>query len=109
MHNSEDHFNFINNKLSLEIENVSPGKMMSSPGITYKGKVFAFYYNEKMVFRLERDFDIETVRISKFELLNPFKNKPPMKDWFVISEADQGKWEKLSNLALDEMKKKLNK
>jgi len=33
------------------------GKMMSSPGIKYKNKVFAFYYKDRMVFCLGKDFD----------------------------------------------------
>ncbi|KAA3610040.1 MAG: hypothetical protein D8M58_07625 [Calditrichaeota bacterium] len=101
-------FNSITNKLSSENENVEAGKMMSSPGITYKGKVFSFYYNDKMVFRLGREFDIEKTGVSEFELLNPFKNKPPMKDWFVVSGMYQSKWEMLALQALNKMQIKLD-
>jgi len=104
----ESSFIKITSKLAVENENVEPGKMMSSPGITYKGKVFTFFYNDKMVFRLGRDFDIEKTGVSEFELLNPFKNKPPMKDWFVVSERYISKWELLATAALKVMKKKLD-
>ena len=36
--------------LASENSDIVEGKMMSSPGIKYKNKVFAFYYNEKMIF-----------------------------------------------------------
>ncbi len=106
---AESTFIKIKNKLSSENKDVEPGKMMSSPGITYKGKVFAFFYKDKMVFRLGRNFDVKKTGVLKFELLNPFKNKPPMKDWFIISEIDEPKWEKLANSALLEIQKKVNK
>ena len=56
MDKEEDLFNKIVEKLSKKHNFVSKGKMMSSPGIKYKTKVFAFYYNKEMVFRLGRDF-----------------------------------------------------
>ncbi len=102
-------FTEITNKLSSENESVESGKMMSSPGITYKGKVFTFFYKEKMIFRLGKDFDIDKEGVSEYELFNPFKNKPPMKDWFVISESYQSKWKTFANIALIEMQKKVDK
>ena len=109
MINHEIIFNDLTNKLSSKYENVEPGKMMSSPGITYKSKVFAFFYNDKMVFRLGRNFNIEKAAVSEYELLSPFKNKPPMADWFVISATDQQKWELLAEAALTEIKNKIDK
>ena len=50
-------FRKIAEKLATENDSVSPGKMMSSPGIKCKNKVFAFYYNKQMVFRLGKEFD----------------------------------------------------
>lgn len=85
------------------LPNVSEGTMMSSMGIQYKGKNFVFIWKEKMVFRLGRDFDPASEGIYKFELLNPFINKPPMKDWFVIDEASSDKWQLLAQIAYQKM------
>ena len=73
-------FKEITDNLSYKFENVAPGKMMSSPGITYKKKVFSFFYKDKMVFRLGNTFNFSEVGIENYELLNPFRNKPPFKD-----------------------------
>ena len=78
---------------------VSEGTMMSSMGLQYKGKNFAFIWKERMVFRLGRDFDPSSEGIHKFELLNPFVNKPPMKDWFVIDATSSDKWPLLAQIA----------
>lgn len=44
MINAEELFNEIVDILALENNKVSLGKMMSSPGIMYGDKNFAFYY-----------------------------------------------------------------
>jgi hypothetical protein len=79
---------------------ITLGKMMSSPALQYQGKVFAFYYGKKMVFRLGRDFQPELLDIKHYRLLAPFKTKPPMVDWFEIPFDDQHRWEELSRYAL---------
>jgi hypothetical protein len=86
--------------LASENNAITLGKMMSSLALHYQGKVFAFYYGKKMVFRLGRDFQPEAFNIGHYRLLAPFKTKPPMVDWFEIPSADQHRWEELSRYAL---------
>ena len=102
MSEAEQIFKSITESLCQE-EHVEEGTMMSSPGIQYKGKNFAFLWKEKMVFRLGRDFDPSSEGIHKFELLNPFKNKPPLKDWFVIEKTSSDKWLFLTQIAYQKM------
>ncbi len=89
--------------LASENSAVTLGKMMSSPGIQFRGKVFAFYHDKKMVFRLGRDFQPEAWGISQYSLLAPFKTKPPMADWFEIAFEEQHRWEELARYALHQM------
>jgi hypothetical protein len=77
--------------------------MMSSPGIRYQDKFFAFYYKKSIVLRLGRDFKPESVGITNYSLLSPFKTKPPLVDWFCITVADQERWEELAKIALNIM------
>lgn len=84
MDTSEKLFYSIAEKLSMENDNVSLGKMMSSPGIKYKDKVFVFYFKQQMVFKLGKEFDPPSIGINNFSLLNPFKTKPPLAGWFEI-------------------------
>ena len=96
----EQRFRSIAALLASENSAITLGKMMSEPALHYQGKVFAFYYGKKMIFRLGRDFQPEAFNIQHYRLLAPFKTKPPMVDWFEIPSADQHRWEELSRYAL---------
>lgn len=90
--------------LTSENSSITLGKMMSLPALQYQGKVFAFYYGKKMVFRLGRDFQPELFNIQHYRLLAPFKTKPPLVDWFEIPFDDQQRWEELSRSALQRLR-----
>jgi hypothetical protein len=96
----EQRFRSIAALLTSENSAITLGKMMSEPALHYQGKVFAFYYSKKMVFRLGRDFQPESFDIQHYSLLAPFKTKPPMVDWFEIPFDEQHRWEELSRYAL---------
>lgn len=93
-------FNHISDKFCLDESDVHLGKMMSSPGLQYKGKVFAFYFRDRMGFRLGSDFDMKKFRLKSVEPLNPFKTKPPLKGWYVVTQDEKAKWERLTDMAL---------
>ena len=107
MPEEEKLFKFIAGKFESEYRNVSQGPMMSCPGIRYKNKVFAFYYKDKMVFKLGKDFNPEQYGVTEYSLLNPFKNKAPMKAWFEIPFKESANWEKLTLFALNQIKKEV--
>ena len=101
---AETQFEQIKNQLMDSDADVADGKMMSAPAITYNGKVFAFFYDGAMTFKLGKDFDIESEGITEYQHLSPFKTKPPMRAWFIISAEQQSQWEALASLALERMK-----
>ncbi len=84
----------------LSVPGVAAGNMMSSPGLKYKGRVFAFYYRDKMGFRLGLNFDPKKHGITKPQLLSPFKTKPPLKGWYLIDKHEMSYWESLTDMAL---------
>lgn len=100
-------FEKISGTLSRENESISPGPMMSSPGIRYKNKVFAFYNQSDMIFKLGVDFEPESMEIKDYSLLSPFKNKAPMAAWFQIPFSEAEKWEPLAKLAMGKMVKQV--
>lgn len=101
-------FNRVLEKLAKKHKNVKPGKMMSAPGIKFKDKVFAFYYDKDMIFRLGKDADPKKLGVKKYHLLNPFKNKAPMKNWFVVPYSEGKNWQKLAEYSLKVITKPLN-
>lgn len=100
-------FNTITDNLSTSYNEVSSGKMMSSPGIKYKTKVFAFYFGNQMVFRLGKSFDPESEGITQFSYLSPFKNKPPLKGWLEVPFIYHRKWPDLAEQALEKIKSEI--
>ena len=104
MEKEEALFTIIGDKLIKKHNGIVQGKMMSAPGLKYKNKVFAFYYNQEMTFRLGKDYDLESHGINKYSLLSPFKNKPPLAAWFNIPYDYEAQWEELAEIALDKLK-----
>jgi len=84
---------------------VAPGKMMTAPALKTKGKVFAFFHEESMTFKLGKDFDPNAYGLQSWSYLSPFKNKPPMKAWFAVPYTQKEVWEELCTLALEKMTK----
>ena len=107
MEKEETLYLIIGDKLIKKYNSVAHGKMMSSPGLKYKNKVFTFYYNQEMTFRLGKGFDLQAFGIDKYSLLSPFKNKPPLAAWFNIPYEFKDQWEKLAELALDKLKEEI--
>lgn len=99
-------FQSIAEQLASEYEYVSWGRMMSSPGIRYKDKFFVFYYNHGLVYRFGREFSPESIGITEYTLLAPFKSesrRAPLRDWFCIDTSYQARWEELAKIALQIM------
>ncbi|NNF20849.1 MAG: hypothetical protein HKN67_02820 [Saprospiraceae bacterium] len=96
-----DQFNIIAERFSFERHGVVKGKMMSSPGLKYNNKIFAFYHKETMGFRLGPDFKPGSFGLMNAKPLSPFKTKPPLKGWYVVDHNESNLWEDLTELALE--------
>ena len=92
-------FETIANQLITDHDSVTMGKMMSSPAVMYQEKVFAFFHNQMMTFKLGETFRPEDMDITDYHLLAPFKTRPPMRAWFSIPYAEHQHWETLANYA----------
>jgi TfoX/Sxy family transcriptional regulator of competence genes len=103
MNDSQAIFQTVLETLSKEYDEVTSGKMMSRDGIKYKGKVFAFFHKNQMVFKLGREFEPEAEGIRNYSVLSPFKTKAPLYDWLEIPSDSQIQWESLARKALERM------
>ncbi len=101
MDNPEALFHQIAKLLTDQDPQVEIGKMMSSPGIKYRDKVFAFYHNEMMGFLPGPNFDPIKAGVLNAKPLSPFKTKPPLKGWFLIRKEESNQWEYLATRALE--------
>jgi len=100
MRPEEEEFYYLIKKFSHSHPEIQKGKMMSSPALVYRDKVFAFLSRKyRMVFKLGKDrdlsaYDFETVPF------NPFKKKGPLSGWYEVPYSDFQHWEKLAQEAL---------
>jgi len=98
-------FEAIRELLCGQHKNVTKGRMMSSPALHYKGKVFVFFSTkQKMVFKFGKGYPIETLRVKAAEF-NPFTTKKPLAGWYEVNSDDSDQWTHLSELALTLAKK----
>lgn len=86
--------------MCLKHPDVAEGKMMSSPAIHYKKKVFAFFSRKnKMVFKLGKNHPLLESDVELLEF-NPFKNRKPLTGWYEVGFDHHQKWEPLALHAL---------
>lgn len=93
-------FEEIRSRFCAKYKDVTVGKMMSSPAIHFKKKVFAFLSRKnKMVFRLGKDYPTHHLDANMQEF-SPFKTKRPLTGWYEVGYCENGKWENLAEIAL---------
>lgn len=102
---TESVFKEIADRLESEVSGVTHGSMMKAPGLKYNNKVFTFWHEEAMCFKLGKTFDPEAHGISHWTYLSPFKNKPPMKAWVYLSADYRDRWPEFAEMALEMMQK----
>ena len=106
MTESEQYFLDVKESFLNQNKEAEDAKMMSAPGVGFGTKVFAFYFRDAMIFKLGKDFVPQDEGISNWDYLNPFKNKPPMKAWFVIPfEGGKQYWKRLCEKAFENIQK----
>lgn len=99
-------FREIRNRFCVKYTDVTEGKMMSSPAIHYKKKVFAFLSRKnKMVFKFGKDYPIHHLDAHMQEF-SPFKTKKPLAGWYEVGFNENQKWEGLTEIALRLMEEK---
>jgi hypothetical protein len=101
---ARDLFESISTEMVARYNQVEWGRMMSSPALVYRNKVFVFFYRDMMVFRLGKGFQPHKYGIKDFRFLNPFKDRPPMKGWFEIPSSEDKHWAELTELAYNAIK-----
>lgn len=99
-------FEQIQNELETSYQGVASGNMMRSPAITYRSKVFAFFHQDEMGFKLGEKAPEFIKMYPGSRYLNPFKNRPPMKGWLVVPAEYQKEWKVLAEAAYQNMAEK---
>ena len=94
----EQHFQQILKHMEVAYQGVVRGNMMKSPALSVRSKVFAFFHQNEMGFKLDQKASYFKDQYPDSRYLNPFKNKPPMKGWLIIPSKYHSDW---SDLAIE--------
>jgi hypothetical protein len=81
------------------IKNAEKSQMFGKPCYKIKGKAFACFFEEEMVFKLTGDAHKEALALDGARLFDPSGKKRPMKEWVQVPASYAKKWVKFSAAA----------
>jgi len=82
---------------------VESGNMMRADALKVNGKVFCFFHEENMTFKLGKGVDMDRPELAEATFLSPFKHKPPMKAWLIIPFTTPDMWKALAEEAMEKV------
>ncbi|NQX91507.1 MAG: hypothetical protein HRT74_05155 [Flavobacteriales bacterium] len=91
-------------KIGEETPGVVSSRMFGVPCLKYKGKAFASYFQEDMVFRLHPNLVQETLKLEGTKLFDPSGKNRPMKAWVQVPYSHVDQWKQLAYQAIEELK-----
>ncbi|MBI4674250.1 MAG: hypothetical protein HY741_21620 [Chloroflexi bacterium] len=100
-------FEKIVREISSDAGGVSSAKMMGMPCLKVKGKMFAGYWRDAMVFKLNGDAHKKALGLADAHLFDPSEMNRPMKEWVVVPYTHKAKWRAFAQNALDYVASKL--
>ncbi|MBD0381423.1 hypothetical protein [Paenibacillus sedimenti] len=80
-------------------DEVQSSKMFGMPCLKIRGKAFAGFYQEHMIFKLRGNPLTETLALEGAKLFDPMGGRP-MKEWVQLSYGHAGNWLDLAKQAL---------
>ena len=94
-------FDAILKKLATHYESVTNSKMFGMPSGKIKGKAFAGYFHDEMVFKLYGKSHTRALALAGSHLFDPGEMGRPMKQWVQVPFAHADQWEDLAADALE--------
>jgi hypothetical protein len=79
---------------------VTRAQMMGMPCLKVRGKMFAGYWREAMVFKLAGEQHKQALALKGAHLFDPSDMNRPMKEWVVVPYAHRTRWRTLAHGAL---------
>jgi hypothetical protein len=100
MEKNKEDFERIAAGLAKKNKNVELSQMFGKPCIKVKGKAFACYFEEEMVFKLGGDTHKKALAMKGSELFDPSGKGRAMKEWVQVKASHKEEWEKLATEAM---------
>lgn len=96
MSQEEELFESIGSKL----KDAEQGKLFGKPCFKIKGKAFACFFENDMVFKLSDKAHTEALGLEGSQLFDPSKKGRAMKEWVQVNFDHKTKWKKYASAAM---------
>jgi hypothetical protein len=100
MDNGLERFDAIADDLAGSHEDVRRSQMFGAPCIKVKGKAFACYSGQRMVFKLRGEAHAAALALAGAALFDPSGLGRPMREWVTVPPEQADRWEELAEAAL---------
>ncbi len=85
---------------------VEVSQMFGKPCLKVKGRAFACFFHDEMVFKLTGKEHESALQLKGSQLFDPSGKKRPMKEWVQVSFDYSKKWKHYAVVSLEYVKKK---
>lgn len=90
--------------IGQKIKGAEQSQMFGKPCFKIKGKAFACFFENCMVFKLTGDIHGEALSLDGSELFDPSGKKRPMKEWVQVPFDYKNQWSTFAQAALKYVK-----
>lgn len=104
MSKASDLFHHIIKKIGETYSSVESGQMFGKLCAKINGKAFIAFFQEEMVFKLDKEDNQKALALKEAKLWDPSGKKRPMKEWVQIPFSHSKKWKELADQALNYVK-----
>jgi TfoX N-terminal domain len=77
------------------------GTMFGMPCLKHSGKMFAGFFQDAMVFKLDAPAHAQALALAGARLFDPSDRGRPMKEWVVVPAAHAARWPEFGRAALE--------
>jgi hypothetical protein len=93
------------NEIGGSLKGTELSQMFGKPALKIKGKAFACFFQESMVFKLTGDEHAAAIKLKGAKLFDPSGKGRAMKEWVQVPFAHKAKWEVMAKAAMSYVKK----
>lgn len=80
---------------------IKKSNAFGAPCLKVRGKMFACWWGEGMVFKLDAETFAQGLKLQGAHIFNPMGKGKGMKQWLVLPYAQRAKWRAYTQYALD--------
>lgn len=89
--------------LEKQYSHLACTRMLSSPAIEYKGRVFAFCQRDRLVIKLDNSEQLAGIGIRATTEYQPFTNRMTFSHWREVPFYYHADWQEIAEMALSAM------